>query len=351
MKKIKFQLGKQPFCFDYKGKQYELSVKTPSEIAILKGFDIPANELIRIRKTDAAKASVTDYYVFRHYGKPKSNYFCLGGEDYIRFKYNDAGYHLIDVTLYPSRTEEVYDYALRVSEKTTTEGTVSSFGIRSVNDTVNHGKINSRQLFRFNGEEFELNLNSPQNEILYEFYEQAVSNVIDMIRSSYVRPPIADQRILPHKISGYSAKPYNLERKRKYFKENYVNEFILKNPTFLESLLATRENEYSMVTLECRILGELKLRRVDCYIFNGSNTSTHVIAYQDGIQFMHFKDYCYHVRYEAGTINGKSVIKVFEQSKEILKLEVSYNANINNRLEGLGSDIKEGIIAAMTKLK
>ena len=351
MKKIKFQLGAQPFCFDYKGKQYELAVKSTSEIAILNGFQIPANELIRIRKKDNTKASVTDYYVFRHYGKPRANYFCLGDDDFIRFKFSNVGYHIVDVTLYPTRTEEIYDYALRVSEKKTPEGMVSSFGIRSVHDTENRGKINCRQLFHFNGEDFELQRNNAQDEILYEFYEQAVSNIIDMTRSCFVRPTIADKRILPHEISAYTAKPFDQKMKRKFFKGNYVNELILENPTFLEQFLASRQNEYSMVTLECRILGELNLQRIDCYVFNGTNSRTHIVAYQDGIQFMHFKDYCYHIRYEAGTINGKSVIKVFENSQEILKLEISYNANVNNRLEGLNKSTKEKIIAALTKIQ
>ena len=106
-----------------------------------------------------------------------------------------------------------------------------------------------------------------------------------------------------------------------------------------------------MITLECRILGELKLQRIDCYIFEGSGTKTHVITYGDGIQFLHFKDYCYHIRYEAGVINGKSTVKVFEHSREILELETNYSASVNNRLEGLSDEIKEKIIAAMTKLK
>ena len=350
---IKVHIIGESFSFSYNGKRYEIQNLKLADISILQGFPIPANDVIRIRKHDKNNSSVTDYYVFRHYGRQSAGYFCLAGKDYIKFKYDNSGLPGVNVTIFPKRTENICDYALRISEKQTENGPVSSFGIRSVNDPINNGKINCRQLFKFNGKSFELDCDTLQNKILYEFYEQAVSNIIDLMRSSYVVPPIADGRVLPYKIASCAPtlSEAKITKKHKFFKASYVNEFMQQNPSFLEELLADKGGRYSMITLQCHVLGQLNLQRIDCYIFDSSAVHTHAIYYQDGIQFLHFKDYRYHVRYEADPIGQKSTIKVFERSEEILKFEISYSANINNRLEGMPDSAKQRIIAAMPGIK
>ena len=351
MKRLKFQLGEEPINFEYDGKLYELKIVNVKDIKILNAFTIPANIAIRIRKTDPLnKENVTDYYVFRRFGKTSSSYFCLGSEDYIRFKYGLYDNNEIIVTLFPRHTDGIMDYALRISTKQSEDSYVSSFGIRSVNDSKNRGKINSRKLFSYDGNEFTLNLDSTQNQILYEFFEQAVSNLVNLMRYTYASAPLCDNRIIPNHITACTAKinDMRIPEQRKFFNSNYVNEFAKHQPTFLNELLEDKQEEYSMITLECRILGEIKLQRIDCYIFDGGEHRIHVINHQPGkIQFLHFQDYRYHVRYEADPLNDKSTIKVFERSREILKIETSYTASINNRLEGLSEATKQKIIAAM----
>lgn len=352
MKKLKFRLKHgTPLSFEHNDKEYIIRILDANEIEALKDFRMPADEVINVRKTDSKSNTTTDYFIFKAFGRRKSNFFRLGKDELIRFKQEPCSRWDFQVTIFSSRLDDCSDYALFISEKTENGSKTSSFGIKSTTDPKYDGTISSKDLFKFDNGDFTINNSSIENMVIYEYYEQTVAKMIALSRSTPFE--MQTYSVIPHTIQGCTADAFasSTRSERKYFKGNYVNEFAKEPPKFIEDFLARFNGRYSAITLDCRIIGEFKTQRIDCYIFEKDETCTHQIRHSDGLQFLHFTDYIYHVRYEAGSFEKRSTIKVFKNSTEILKLEVAYQANFNSRLEGLYTDTKEKIIEAMTELK
>ena len=351
MKKIKLKLEyDKPFEFEHNDKEYSISILDAQEIAVLKDFRVPADATIRIRKTDPKTSTVTDYFIFKAFGRRKSNFFRIGNDELLRFKQEPGTRWKFQLTIFSSRKDDCTDYALFISEKTVNGEKTTSFGIKATDDSKLDGTISSKNLFVFENGEFALNNSCVENTVIYEFYEQAVAKITALSRN--LPGEVHSYSIIPFNIQGCTAQAFKGQNRsnNKYFKGNYVNEFAEEPPKFIEEFLSKLEEKYCAITIDCRIIGEFKTQRIDCYIFKGDDSFSHQIRHSDGLQFLHLTDYVYHVRYEAGNFDDGSVIKVFKNSTEILGLETSYQANFNTRLEGLYDNTKERIIEAMADL-
>lgn len=346
MKKIRFGFDEQRhYNFAYNESDYEVSLVSVDNAPIFQGINIPANNFIRIRKEENNGLVLTEYYILRHYGKTEPSYFCLGPGDYIMFQTYRDSYDSAYGILYAKIPKDINDYALRVSQEMSLGGIVTNFGIRSVNDLTNRGKINCRRLFKLKNGEFVLDLKSQKHQIYYEFFKQTIYNFIDLTRYCYAQPKIADERILPCKTERCVVKEdrAKMQPANKYYKANFVNEFTSDNPQFIEEALSAKEDNYTIVTIGSRILGDLEDSQLDCYIFNGSRNRAHKIAYHDSIQFIHLMDYSYHIRFQTNTLGKTPKVIVFKDSREIYETELG-SKNLETEIKELGEDKKKEII-------
>lgn len=354
MKKLKFCIeDDKPFGFIHNNRGYEILATTHDNVPILAKWHLGTEKIFRIRKTDD-DGTITDFYVFDAYTRKSANYFRLSNGEYIRLKVKTPGGRKTEVTFFAAMPENIADHALFISQKGKDEYRMTKFGIKAINDKKNEGEIESGTLFCFDGENFQIDDSTTENRLKLEFFEQTMANMIDLMISSHpIRSDIGN-RVVPYHINACSANAFanRTPGDRKFFKGNYVNEFGMSSPGFVKEMLGATKKKYYALTMESRIIGEKQIRRIDSYIFDApyEDDRTHVIRHQDGIQFMHFTDYLYHIRYEADSMNGEAVIKVFENSTQILLLEVAYYANTDNKLEKLPQKVKAAIAAAMTKL-
>ncbi|MDO4729865.1 MAG: hypothetical protein Q4A96_01550 [Candidatus Saccharibacteria bacterium] len=349
MRKIRFGFDEQRhYSFIYNGSDYEVSLVSVENAPIFQGINIPANYFIRIRKEEDNGLVQTEYYIHRHYGKTEPSYFCLGPGDYIMLQTYRDDYDSAYGILYAKIPKDINDYALRVSQEMSLGGIVTNFGIRSVNDLTNRGKINCRRLFKLKNGEFVLDLKSQKNQIYYEFFKQTIYNFIDLTRYCYAQPKIADERILPCKTERCVIKETRakMQPSNKYYKANFVNEFTADNPQFIEEALSAKEHDYTIVTIGSRILGDLEDSQLDCYIFKESRNRAYKIAYHDSIQFIHLMGYSYHIRFQANILGRTPKVVVFKESREIYEAELG-DKDLETEIKELGEDKKKEIIATL----
>ena len=344
MKKLKMWLNMgQTTSFIHNGNTYNIDVLPHDGVPVLKGWNLPAEYIIRIRKKTKYMSleTVTDYFVFHMYGKRGSDYFQIGKDEFLRFKRSYDKEGVVQLTIFTSKVNEANGYALFIQRQ--------KFGIKAINDRKYEGAVDCGELFYFDGENFQLKLDSITNQIYFEYFERNVDAIIEINTNGRGSGDISS-KVLPHKTTGCTANAFEKRSRseHKFFNSNNVCEFV-DNPSFVESLLKEYDGKYYAMTMESRIIGELKLRRIDSYIFKTDEyiDKVHPIRYQEGFQFMHFTDYAYHIRYESEPMSNHATVKVFVNSEIIMQTEIEYEANTINKLEKLPQKAKNEISEAI----